>query len=149
MSNEQQSPVYIGFWKRVAASLIDTLAVFAVVLPVLIAVYGTSYFSKAQKGLAGPVDFLLQVVFPAVAVILFWKLRGATPGKMLFSARVVDAKTLGPLTNGQAIGRYFAYFVSILPLMLGFLWVAFDKRKQGFHDKLAGTVVIEADDDDA
>ena len=149
MSNEQQSPVYIGFWKRVAASLIDTLAVFAVVLPVLIAVYGTSYFSKAQEGLAGPVDFLLQVVFPAVAVILFWKFRGATPGKMLFSARVVDAKTLGPLTNGQAIGRYFAYFVSILPLMLGFLWVAFDKRKQGFHDKLAGTVVIEADDDDA
>lgn len=149
MSNEQQSPVYIGFWKRVAASLIDTLAVFAVVLPVLIAVYGTSYFSKAQEGLAGPVDFLLQVVFPAVAVILFWKFRGATPGKMLFSARVVDAKTLGPLSNGQAIGRYFAYFVSILPLMLGFLWVAFDKRKQGFHDKLAGTVVIEADDDDA
>ncbi len=149
MSNEQQSPVYIGFWKRVAASLIDTVAVFAVVLPVLIAVYGTSYFSKAQEGLAGPVDFLLQVVFPAVAVILFWKFRGATPGKMLFSARVVDAKTLGPLTNGQAIGRYFAYFVSILPLMLGFLWVAFDKRKQGFHDKLAGTVVIEADDDDA
>ena len=89
MSNEQQSPVYIGFWKRVAASLIDTVAVFAVVLPVLIAVYGTSYFSKAQEGLAGPVDFLLQVVFPAVAVILFWKFRGATPGKMLFSARVV------------------------------------------------------------
>lgn len=142
-----RAPVYVGFWRRVGATLIDTLAVLAVILPVLIAVYGTNYFSMAQGGLAGPVDFLMQVVFPAVAVILFWKFRGATPGKMLISARVVDATTLGPLSNGQAIGRYFAYFVSILPLMLGFIWVAFDKRKQGFHDKLAGTLVIEAEDE--
>lgn len=141
------APVYVGFWRRVGASLIDTLAVFAVILPVLIAVYGTNYFSMAQGGLAGPVDFLVQLVFPAVAVILFWRFRGATPGKMLISARVVDAKTLGPLSNGQAIGRYFAYFVSMLPLMLGFIWVAIDKRKQGFHDKLAGTLVIEAEED--
>ena len=143
----EKAPVYVGFWKRVGASLIDTLAVFAVILPVLIAVYGTNYFSMAQGGLAGPVDFLVQLVFPAVAVILFWRFRGATPGKMLISARVVDAKTLVPLSNGQAIGRYFAYFVSMLPLMLGFIWVAIDKRKQGFHDKLAGTLVIEAEED--
>jgi uncharacterized RDD family membrane protein YckC len=142
-----KAPVYVGFWRRVGASLIDTLAVLAVILPVLVAVYGTNYFSMAQGGLAGPVDFLVQVVFPAVAVILFWKFRGATPGKMLVSARVVDAKTLGPLSNGQAIGRYFAYFVSMLPLMLGFIWVAIDKRKQGFHDKLAGTLVIETEDE--
>ena len=142
-----KAPVYVGFWRRVGASLIDTLAVLAVILPVLVAVYGTNYFSMAQGGLAGPVDFLVQVVFPAVAVILFWKFRGATPGKMLVSARVVDAKTLGPLSNGQAIGRYFAYFVSMLPLMLGFIWVAIDKRKQGFHDKLAGTLVIQAEDE--
>ena len=143
----EKAPVYVGFWKRVGASLIDTLAVFAVILPVLVAVYGTNYFSMAQGGLAGPVDFLVQVVFPAVAVILFWKFRGATPGKMLVSARVVDAKTLGPLSNGQAIGRYFAYFVSMLPLMLGFIWVAIDKRKQGFHDKLAGTLVIQTEEE--
>ena len=142
-----KAPVYVGFWRRVGASLIDTLAVLAVILPVLVAVYGTNYFSMAQGGLAGPVDFLVQVVFPAVAVILFWKFRGATPGKMLVSARVVDAKTLGPLSNGQAIGRYFAYFVSMLPLMLGFIWVAIDKRKQGFHDKLAGTLVIQTEEE--
>ena len=142
-----KTPVYVGFWRRVGASLIDTLAVLAVILPVLVAVYGTNYFSMAQGGLAGPVDFLVQVVFPAVAVILFWKFRGATPGKMLVSARVVDAKTLGPLSNRQAIGRYFAYFVSMLPLMLGFIWVAIDKRKQGFHDKLAGTLVIQTEEE--
>ncbi len=42
------------------------------------------------------------------------------------------------------MGRYLGYFASTIPLCLGFLWIAFDKRKQGWHDKLAGTVVIRA-----
>jgi uncharacterized RDD family membrane protein YckC len=44
------------------------------------------------------------------------------------------------------IGRFFAYFVSIFPACLGFLWIAFDRRKQGWHDKIAGTVVVRAPD---
>ena len=48
-----------------------------------------------------------------------------------------------PASPVQLIGRYFAYIVSMLPLCFGFFWVAFDKRKQGWHDKLAGTVVIK------
>jgi uncharacterized RDD family membrane protein YckC len=54
-----------------------------------------------------------------------------------------DAKTLGKPSTGQLIGRYLAYYVSTLPLCLGFLWVAFDKRKQGWHDRIAGTLVIK------
>jgi len=49
-----------------------------------------------------------------------------------------------PPSLGQAIGRYLAYFVSALVLGLGFIWIAFDTRKQGWHDKLAGTVVVRA-----
>ena len=79
---------------------------------------------------------------PAVTVILFWLYKQATPGKMAVSARVVDARTGNSLTVGQSIGRYLAYFVAILPLFLGIIWVAFDPRKQGWHDKLAGTVVV-------
>ncbi len=61
---------------------------------------------------------------------------------MLVSAKIVDAKTGQPASTGQLIGRYFAYIVSTLPLMLGFIWIAFDPRKQGWHDKLAGTIVV-------
>jgi uncharacterized RDD family membrane protein YckC len=61
---------------------------------------------------------------------------------MAVSARVVDARTGNTLTVGQSIGRYLAYFVAMLPMFLGIIWVAFDPRKQGWHDKLAGTVVI-------
>jgi len=77
----------------------------------------------------------------AIGVILFWKFKSATLGKMTIGAKIVDAKTLQPLSNGQLVGRYFAYFPSILILGLGILWVRWDLRKQGLHDKLAGTVV--------
>ena len=145
-----RQPEYVGFWKRVLAALIDTLIVVVVSVPLLLVAYGTSYFSQTQQpgAFVGLWDFVIQVVLPAVGVILFWKFRGATPGKMAISAKIVDATTLGAPTPGQLVGRYFAYFVSILPLCLGLIWVAFDRRKQGFHDKLANTVVIYDDDDD-
>jgi uncharacterized RDD family membrane protein YckC len=80
----------------------------------------------------------------AVAIVLFWKFRKATPGKMLVRAKIVNARTLGAASTGQLIGRMAAYVVSVIPFCLGFLWIAFDRRKQGWHDKLAGTAVIDA-----
>ena len=134
---------YVGFWARVLASLIDTILVMVIITPLMLAVYGTSYYSASEpRFVAGPADFLISWVLPAVAVVLFWIHRQATPGKMAISARVVDAKTGGPLGVGQSILRYLGYFVSTIPLGLGLLWVAFDPRKQGWHDKIAGTVVI-------
>ena len=61
---------------------------------------------------------------------------------MVISAKIVDAQTGEKPSLGQFIGRYFAYYVSTIPFGLGLIWVAFDRRKQGWHDKLAGTVVI-------
>jgi uncharacterized RDD family membrane protein YckC len=138
---------YVGFWKRVAASLIDTLILLIVIVPLLLAIYGRDYFERAQEsGFAGLWDLVIQVVMPAVAVILFWKVRGATPGKMAISARIVNASTGAPPGTGQLVGRYFAYIVSALPLFLGFAWIGIDRRKQGFHDKLANTMVVYDDD---
>ncbi len=135
--------LYAGFWIRVAAALIDSVLVAVVTAPVLLALYGKAYFSAAASGwLAGPGDFLVTWVAPAVAVVLFWLYKQATPGKMWLGLRVVDADTGGPMSPGQSVGRYLGYFVAMIPLGLGLLWVAFDERKQGWHDKLAGTVVL-------
>jgi uncharacterized RDD family membrane protein YckC len=68
--------------------------------------------------------------------------RQATPGKMAIGARVVDATTGGAPSTRQLVIRYLGYYVSTIPLLLGLIWVAFDPRKQGWHDKLAGTVVV-------
>ena len=140
---QEQEFQYVGFWTRVLASLIDTVFLAAIIYPLLYAFYGSAYFDLTETRLViGPADFLLSYVLPAIAIIVLWLIKEATPGKMLVSAKIVDAKTGGPISTGQAIGRYLGYYVSLLPLGLGFLWVAFDKRKQGWHDKLAGTVVV-------
>ena len=63
---------------------------------------------------------------------------------MALSLRVLDADSGAALSVGQSIGRYLAYFVSAIPLGLGLIWVGFDTRKQGWHDKLAHSVVVRA-----
>jgi uncharacterized RDD family membrane protein YckC len=142
---QEQDMEYAGFWVRLGATIIDTLLLIAITVPLVLSFYGTAYFDPEQTGLiAGPADFLINWVLPAIAVILFWMYRQATPGKMLLSLRIVDAATGNKPSAGQCVGRYFAYIVSTLPLCLGFVWIAFDKRKQGWHDKLAGTVVIRS-----
>ena len=132
---------YVGFWLRVGASIFDTILVLVIVTPILIWIYGPGYWVSEQF-IRGPADILLNWVLPAVAVILFWIYRQATPGKMAIGARIVDAKTGGKPSTGQLIGRYFGYFVSSIPLLLGIIWVGIDQRKQGWHDMLAGTVVV-------
>ncbi|MES2932979.1 MAG: RDD family protein [Pseudomonadota bacterium] len=132
---------YAGFWIRTGATLIDAVLIIAIADPLLITIYGWAYYTEPQF-IAGPADFLISWVAPAVASILFWMKKQATPGKMAVSAKIVDARTGKSLTLGQSIGRYLGYYVSILPLGLGFFWVAFDPRKQGWHDKMAGTVVV-------
>jgi uncharacterized RDD family membrane protein YckC len=134
---------YIGFWPRVGASIIDTILMLLVCMPLVTWVYGADYW-VAGEFIAGPADFLINWVLPAVAVLLFWIYRQATPGKMLIAAKIVDAKTGGKPSTGQLIGRYLAYYVSTIPLLLGFIWVAFDAKKQGWHDKLAGTLVVRS-----
>ena len=76
-------------------------------------------------------------------MIVFWIYRSATPGKMILGIKIVDMKTGNPPSPSQSITRYLGYYVSMIPLMLGIIWVAFDEKKQGWHDKLAGTVVVK------
>jgi uncharacterized RDD family membrane protein YckC len=134
---------YAGFWIRTGAALIDAVLIIAITYPVLYAIYGSAYFAEDKPSfIAGPADFIISWVLPAVASIAFWLSKQATPGKMALSIRIVDAKTGGTLSVGQSIGRYLAYFVSMIPLGLGFIWVGIDARKQGWHDKLSGAVVV-------
>jgi uncharacterized RDD family membrane protein YckC len=132
---------YAGFWIRVWAAIIDSILILLITVPILLTIYGVQYL-ESQNFIKGPLDFLISWVLPAIAVITFWVYKSATPGKMAISAKIVDAQTGVKPSTGQFVGRYLAYFISGLPLGLGVIWVAFDKRKQAWHDKLAGTVVV-------
>lgn len=129
MQNEELE--YLGFWARVGASVIDNLLMTIIFVPIALLLTGS-----ADSGLA--------TIGAVIAVLAFWYYKQSTPGKMVFNARIVDAVTGDKMRAGQMVGRYFAYLVSAVPLGLGFLWIAFDRRKQGWHDKLAGTVVVRS-----
>ena len=132
---------YAGFWIRVWASIIDTVLLLLITMPILLSIYGAEYF-ESEDFIHGPIGFLISWMLPAIAVITFWIYKSATPGKMAISSKIVDAQSGRQPSTWQFIGRYLAFLMAGLPLGLGIIWVAFDKRKQGWHDKLAGTVVV-------
>lgn len=135
---------YAGFWSRFFASILDSLIQAAVLIPLLYMLFGPGIFSDPQASRGG-LSYLINYGLPILWTVLFWKYKSATPGKMLMSIALVDADTGATPPTGRLVLRYFAYIVSALPCLLGFIWVAFDKRKQGFHDKIARTVVIRTD----
>jgi len=134
---------YAGFWQRALAVLIDTLLVVVISMPVIVVAFGAEYFSLDPARRAWDVLTWLLI---GVVVVGFWRYYGATPGKLALGLKVVDARTGGQPATGRLVLRFLCYLVSALPLYLGFLWIAVDRRKQGWHDKIAGTVVIHSED---
>lgn len=138
---EENEYEYAGFWIRVGASLIDAIILAMFTLPITMMVYGDSMWEN-ESFIMGPADFLVNWVLPALTVILFWLYKSATPGKMILKLKVLNAEDGQALSVGQAIGRYLGYFVAMISFFIGIFWVGFDKKKQGWHDKLAKTVVV-------
>jgi uncharacterized RDD family membrane protein YckC len=138
MSDQQ----YAGFWIRVRASIIDTFFLALLLIVIVFALYSAGFITAdpADLGVAG---IFLNYVIPPALVLIFWHYRSATPGKIITDLSIVDADTGGKPSWGQFIIRYIAYYISAIPLLLGFIWIAFDQRKQGWHDKIANTVVIK------
>jgi uncharacterized RDD family membrane protein YckC len=134
---------YVGFWPRVAASLIDTLALLLVCVPLLWIFGGVSALFDPSMS-SSPASLFVNWVLPFVLTAFFWRYFQATPGKMAIGALIVDAKTGEAPSNSQVLIRYVGYIISTIALGLGFIWIGFDARKQGWHDKLAGTVVVRS-----
>ncbi len=152
--NIDPGPAYMGFWARALAFLIDNVAVFLLVIPVIrytitetdldLTGYDLSDVAQLSELLNRLlIQFSVDALVLGTIFILFWIVKSATPGKMVLGCSIVDARTLGKASNSQNIIRYLGYFVSLIPLGLGFIWIGFDSRKQGWHDKMAGTLVIK------
>ncbi len=136
---------YAGVVSRGIAFAIDAAAALTVCT---VGLYGTRAVLAAVglvsiDGDAGALAyvFAMPVVFASYCAV-FWMLVGRTPGMMLLGLRVVTASGDNPGVR-RSIFRALGYWVSAIALV-GFAWIAIDARKQGFHDKLAGTFVIYA-----
>jgi len=157
-SKKADNVEYASFTYRMLASVIDTI-LSAILLTPVIRYVGSIFdltkfdnlpnqmYSMTQQELIalmrqGLPGFLFEMAIVSVIIIFFWVKWGGTPGKSLLKMKIVDAKTNEKPGVTQSIIRYLGYFISFLPFLLGFVWIYYDKRKQGFHDKLARTVVI-------
>jgi len=140
---------YAGFVTRLVAFLIDRLIISGILS--LLGIVASFVFDlfRLNEWLATVgwgqviVAFLIMAVIVAVPWlynIVFWLLAGQTPGKRLMGIRVV--RTDGTRVRlGNAIRRQIGYLISAT-LFLGYLWILVDNRRQGWHDKLAGTMVV-------
>ena len=147
---------YAGFWRRLGAYTVDGIIIFFTFI-VLSIIASLAFFSGAISGnskhfivdLADPARFssvkiFIWIFFISLYIAYFTYFHGTTGrtlGKMFFGLQVVSADGT-PISFGIAFLRAVGYLVSSALFNLGFIWIAFDKRKQGWHDKIAGTVVI-------
>ncbi|MGD2138129.1 MAG: RDD family protein [Gammaproteobacteria bacterium] len=137
---------YAGFWRRLAAALIDFLLVTACGLCALLVWSGITQHANPwdspatplNLGIAGLLAFLLGLWLDA-------RLQG-TPGKRLLDCLVVDVHSGGPVSFTQSLRRGLAMPLSALPAGLGFFRIGWNRRKQGWHDRLSDTVVIIEDE---
>lgn len=158
MSTEKSpSPIilgrYAGFFSRGAAFVLDCLITFGIAFLIMLVIdYFLSLFriDRWLESLSEDAMLyaLLALLLSTVGIYLlvfiaynvgFWLLSGQTPGKRVLGVRVMRADGTR-LRLGNALRRQVGYWISSI-FFLGFFWILFDNKRQGWHDKLGGTIV--------
>jgi len=136
---------FAGFWRRVAAFVLDEALIMFVSLQ-----FRTHFIADSLPHRPRQIQFFLGLAaFWPVVVLFRWcyfaafessPLR-ATPGKLAAGLYVTD--THGErLTFGRATGRYFAKILSALPLGVGFIMAGLTPKKQALHDLITECLVL-------
>jgi uncharacterized RDD family membrane protein YckC len=148
--SQAQETRYRGFWIRLLARIIDG---FVLGIPLGL-VFGflaieVAISSDIHNGQPNtPATTIMVILYPIAALaviayyVFFWT-RGGTLGMRLLKLRIADAQSGERIGAGKAIVRLVGMVLAALPCYVGLLWVAFDRRKQGWHDKIAGTVIVQ------
>jgi uncharacterized RDD family membrane protein YckC len=134
----QSAPAYTGgasgpragFWRRFAGALID-----GILLGIVNAVLRSALGTGGGTGLG-------LVISAVYFTTLIGAARGQTLGQMALGIRVIDFNTGGPIGYGRAFIRWLVSIVSAIVILVGYLWMLWDKEKQCWHDKAATDVVV-------
>lgn len=163
---------YASFNHRMIAATIDSMILLSFVAPVLdalLSVYvppipinhermdeiantypsgfpamGAIWSELVSSGVVGRhmLTLFIQTLVLFIYTGVCWHYWAATPGKMIMRLRVADAVTEAPITDRQILLRIAGYFVSAFPFLFGFMAISFSRTRQGWHDRMAGTVVL-------
>jgi len=143
-STLSQAVVYSGFWRRVAASLIDSV-ILGVVGAILGIVLGVAMVSGGTDDTE-----VVELTGNVVSIFLGWlyyalmesSSKQATIGKMVMGIKVTDLEG-NQISFARASGRHFGKIISSLILAIGYLMMLWTEKKQTLHDKMAGCLVVK------
>ena len=157
MDSSTEQIHFAGFWSRAAARIIDLVLIIAAFnLIYLVDRLGADAGFWAGMGLgageaagagfsmANVLRGLFFITFPVFYYVYLHGTYGQTFGKMALKIKVVNEDGT-PLDYSKAFLRWLGYFLCDLTFYIGYLWAAFDPRKQGLHDKVCKTLVIRTD----
>jgi uncharacterized RDD family membrane protein YckC len=126
---------YAGFWRRVAAVLIDGLILSVVLIPLSLVLRDPDQQTTVYTPISTVINWLYFALMESSD-------RQATLGKMALGIVVTDLEG-NKIGFGRATGRYFAKILSALILLIGFIMAAFTAKKQALHDMIASTLVVK------
>ncbi|MEZ5460257.1 RDD family protein [Dokdonella sp.] len=140
--------VNAGFWRRVAAYMLDSIILSVVSLIFFAVIGGLGWLASDSPGLVFFIMFLGYVGLIAIMWLYFAKFesgpRQATPGKQVMGIKVTDDKGQR-IGFGRATGRFFGKIVSGMIMNVGYMMAGFTSRKQALHDMMAGCCVVFRD----
>ena len=164
------SPKYASFNARMLATTIDLIIVMFVALPVTEWVMNKVFLPVSPEAFMPAlapgqdphlmminlwkvlreqhvfertiVENTVQLLFIGAYMIPLWLRYSSSIGKMIMRMEIQDATTGEHMTRKQVVLRFIGYVVSGMALTFGFIWMLFNKKRQGWHDLMANTVVI-------
>ncbi|RJP23969.1 MAG: RDD family protein [Deltaproteobacteria bacterium] len=158
MDRQEQTPEhppYAGFWSRAAARIIDLVLIIAVFNVIYLidrlgadsGLWTGSGLGEGEAGgfsMANVLRGFFFLSFPIFYYVYLHGTCGQTFGKMAMKIKVVNEDGT-PLDARKAFLRWLGYFLCDLTFHIGYIWAAFDSRKQGLHDKVCKTLVVRTD----
>lgn len=151
-----EHPIYAGFWSRAAARIIDVVLILATFNLIYLAdrlgseagMWPASGIEEGDIGdglsLSNMLRALFYLAFPVFYYVYLHGSCGQTFGKMALRIKVINEDG-SPLGYKKAFFRWLGYFLCDLTFNIGYVWAAFDPRKQGLHDKVCRTLVVRTD----
>jgi uncharacterized RDD family membrane protein YckC len=127
----------LGVVQLFVATFVQTIIKFFSITGLVNTVIDTLKQSSVQIGTGSVLTSLLVIGY----YTFFWTLVGFTPGKAILGLKVMRSNG-SKLSFGRSLVRFFSYWISAIPVFLGYFWVLWDRKNQAWHDKIAGTQVM-------